>query len=97
MWHDNTNNTPIIGCATQTINAMQYNTVNIKYTVLDPNTETPRVTWRIGDKIVSEETLTEKDAYGYYTYSYKANEAGTFVFTISFFTPSGNITVDFLC
>ena len=77
------NTTPIIGCATQNINATQYNTVNIKYTVLDPNTETPRVTLSIGDKVISEETLTEKDAYGYYTYSYKANEAGTFVLTIS--------------
>jgi hypothetical protein len=83
LWLDNENDTPIIGCATQTIDATQYNTVNIKYTVLDPNTETPRVTWSIGDKVISEETLTEKDAYGYYTYSYKANEAGTFVFTIS--------------
>ena len=83
LWRDNTNNTPIIGCATQTINVMQYNTVNIKYTVLDPNTETPKVTLKVDDKVVSEETLTEKDAYGYYTYSYKANNAGTFNFTIS--------------
>ena len=83
LWIDDENDTPIIGCATQTIDAMQYNTVNIKYTVLDPNTETPKVIWSIGDKVVSEETLTEKDAYGYYTYSYKANEAGTFVLTIS--------------
>ena len=83
LWQDNTSNVPIIGCATQTINATQYNTVNIKYAVLDPNTETPKVVWSIDDKVVSEETLTEKDAYGYYTFSYKANEAGTFVLTIS--------------
>ena len=83
LWQDNESNIPIIGCATQTIDAMQYNTVNIKYTVLDPNTETPKVVWTVGDKVVSEETLTEKDAYGYYTFSYKANEAGTFVLTVS--------------
>ena len=83
LWQDNTSNIPIIGCATQTIDAMQYNTVNIKYTVLDPNTETPKVTWSIDGEVVGEETLTEKDANGYYTYSYKANNAGTFVFTIS--------------
>lgn len=82
LWQDTTSDIPIIGCATQTIDATQYNTVNIKYTVLDPNTETPKVIWKIGDKVVSEETLTEKDAYGYYTFSYKANEAGTFVFTV---------------
>lgn len=83
LWQDSTNDVPIIGCATQNINVTQYNTVNIKYTVVDPNTETPKVAWSINDEVVSEETLTEKDDYGYYTYSYKANEAGTFVFTIS--------------
>ena len=83
LWQDGASNISIIGCATQTIDVIQYNTVNIKYTVLDPNTETPKVTWSVGDKVVSEETLTEKDAYGYYTFSYKANEAGTFVLTIS--------------
>ena len=83
LWQDSTSNVPIIGCATQNISVTQYNTVNIKYTVVDPNTETPKVAWSINDEVVSEETLTEKDAYGYYTYSYKANEAGTFVFTVS--------------
>ena len=83
LWQDSESDIPIIGCATQTIDATQYNTVNIKYTVLDPNTETPKVAWSIDDKVISEETLTEKDAYGYYTFSYKANEAGTFVLTVS--------------
>jgi hypothetical protein len=83
LWQDVESGTPIIGCATQNIDAMQYNTINIKYTVLDPNTETPKVTWSVDGNTVSEETLTEKDAYGYYTFSYKANEAGTFVLTIS--------------
>jgi hypothetical protein len=83
MWQDSESDIPIIGCAMQTIDAMQYNTVNIKYMVLDPNTETPKVVWSVGDKVVSEETLTEKDAYGYYIFSYKANEAGTFVLTVS--------------
>ena len=83
VWFDPTSLIPVIGCATPAIDAMQYNTVNIKYTVIDPNTETPKVTWYLGDEILSEETLTEKDAYGYYTYSYKANNHGTFVFTIT--------------
>lgn len=83
LWQDPTDETPIIGCATTTINVMQYNPVGIKYVVLDPNTETPKVTWSINGKVVSEETLTEKDEDGYYVYPYKANEAGTFVLTIS--------------
>ena len=82
LWCDDENNIPIIGCATPVIDVMQYNTVNIKYTVLDPNTETPKVTWYIGEEVVSEETLTEKDKDGYYTFSYKANEHGTFVLKI---------------
>ena len=83
IWFDNNSSIPVIGCATPTINVTQYNTVNIKYTVVDPSTETPKVTWYIGDEVASVETLTEKDAYGYYTYSYKANNDGTFVFTIT--------------
>lgn len=83
LWQDVASDIPIIGCATQTIDAVQYNTVNIKYAVLDQNTETPKVTWSVDGKVVSEETLTEKDAYGYYTFSYKANEAGTFELIVS--------------
>ena len=83
LWCDPTSSIPVIGCATPTINVVQYNTVNIKYAVVDPNTETPEVTWYINGEVASVETLTEKDAYGYYTYSYKANKDGTFVFTIT--------------
>ena len=83
LWQDSTSNVPIIGCATQNISVTQYNTVNIKYAVVDPNTETPKVTWSVNGEVVSEETLTGKDEYGYYTYSYKANNYGTFVFTIT--------------
>ena len=83
VWFDQGSLIPVIGCATPIINVTQYNTVNIKYAVIDPNTETPKVTWYLGEEIISEETLTEKDAYGYYTYSYKANNEGTFVFTIT--------------
>ena len=83
LWQDAESDIPIIGCATQNINVTQYNNVNIKYVVLDPNTETPRVTWSVDDKVISEETLTEKDDYGYYTFPYKANTSGTFVLTVS--------------
>lgn len=81
-WVDSSSQVPVIGCSMQSIDVMQYNTVNIKYVVHDPKTETPTVTWYSGDDILSTETLTEKDANGYYTYSYKANEEGTFVLKI---------------
>ena len=83
LWCNPNSSTPVIGCATPVINVTQYNTVNIRYTVYDPKTETPVVTWYVGDDVVSVETLTEKDEYGYYTYSYRANNYWTFVFTIT--------------
>ena len=83
VWFDSGSKIPVIGCATQVIDAVQYNTINIKYAVIDPNTETPRVAWYLDGEIVSEETLTEKDALGYYTFSYKANNFGTFTFTVT--------------
>ena len=83
VWCDDSSTIPVIGCATQTISVMQYNTVNIKYTVFDPSTETPEVIWHINDVAMPSEKLTEKDEYGYYTYSYKANSDGTFVFKIT--------------
>lgn len=82
MWQDSESDIPIISCATQDIKVTQYNTVNIKYAVVDPNTETPKVTWKLNDEIISEETLAEKDEYGYYTFSYKANTAGNLTFII---------------
>ena len=83
VWFDSTSNIPVIGCATPVINAIQHNTVNIKYTVFDASTETPTVIWSINGVPQSPEILTEKDKDGYYTYPYKASEAGTFVFTIN--------------
>ena len=83
LWCDPTSSIPIIGCATPNISVTQYNTVNIKYSVYDPSTETPKVTWSVNGEVLGVETLTEKDAYGYYTYSYKANNDGIFVFTIT--------------
>ena len=82
LWYDSEISTPIIGCATPVIDMVQYNSVNIKYSVFDPSNETPEVTWYIDGEIASVETLTEKDRYGYYTYSYKANDCGTFILTV---------------
>ena len=83
VWFDETSTIPIIGCATPIINAIQHNTVNIKYTVFDPSTETPEVVWSINGISANPEILTEKDKDGYYAYPYKASEAGTFVFVIN--------------
>lgn len=83
LWINDVSPIPVIGCATPVINVVQYNTVNIKYTVFDPRTENPEVTWYINGEVASIETLTEKDEYGYYTYSYRASNCGTIEFTIT--------------
>ena len=79
VWFDSSSTIPVIGCDTQVVEMTQYNSINIKYTVFDPSTETPEVSWYVDDEFISTETLTQKDKDGYYTYSYKANEHGTFV------------------
>jgi len=82
LWNDGVSTVPMIGCVDTIINAVQYNTVNIKYAVFDPSTETPEVEWYLDGNLVSTEKLSEKGEDGYYTYSYKAYTAGTYIFTI---------------
>jgi hypothetical protein len=83
VWFDSESDIPVIGCSTPIINTRQYNPVTIKYTVFDKNTETPEVTWYVNGTAMSSEVLTEKDEYGYYTKSYKANDSGVFELKIT--------------
>lgn len=82
VWFDNESDIPVIGCATPVINTIQHNTINIKYTVFDPNTDNPEIVWHI-DGVAMQPEIPEKDEKGYYTKSYKANEFGTFEFVIT--------------
>jgi hypothetical protein len=83
VWFDSESDIPVIGCATPIIDTMQYNTVKIKYTVFDKNTETPEVTWYVNGNAMPSEVLTEKDEDGYYIKSYRANDVGTFELKIT--------------
>ena len=83
VWFDEESDVPVIGCATPVINTVQHNTVNIKYTVFDKNTETPEVVWYINDVAMPPEVLIEKDENGYYSYPYRANDVGTFELKIT--------------
>lgn len=79
VWFDSSSTTPVISCDEPVIEMTQYNSVNIKYCVFDPTTESPEVTWYLNDEVLSVEKLTPDDKNGgYYTYSYKATEAGEF-------------------
>ena len=57
LFYDKTTGIPVIGCATQTIDAMQYDTIGIEYTVVDPSTEMPTVTLSDNGEVVSVLTL----------------------------------------
>ena len=79
LWYDPANNkTSVIGTITQNFTATQHDTVNIEYTVYDPNDETPSVVIKVDDVIVSERVLNEPTD----TYSYKASDLGEHVIKI---------------
>lgn len=61
---DPASNIPLIGCSTQTIDAKQYETVNVEYYVYDPTNENPVVNIYVDDELVSTRTLSSnRDIY----------------------------------
>ena len=79
IWYDPENDKPVIGCTQKTINAQQYDTVNIEYTVYDPTTESPVVTLAIDGKDVSTLTLDTHTQ----VWQYKPTDIGSHVLTIT--------------
>ena len=79
LWFDETSNVPVIGCTQTNIKALQYDTVNIEYTVYDPTTETPKVTLAVDSEVVSTLTM-EKNTD---TWQFKSSDVGNHVLTIT--------------
>lgn len=78
IWFNAENDSPVIGCIYQDFTARQYDTINIEYTVYDPNTETPTVEISIDGDVVSTQTLNSNTS----VYQYKSSDVGAHVITI---------------
>lgn len=77
IWYDSTSTVPVISCIYRndyygTVQAKQYDSTGIVYTVYDPSTVTPRVTLSVDDNVVSTLTLSENTN----TWTYKTAELG---------------------
>ena len=77
IWYDSTYTVPVISCIYRndyygTVQAKQYDSTGIVYTVYDPSTVTPRVTLSVDDNVVSTLTLSENTN----TWTYKTAELG---------------------
>lgn len=71
--------TPIISCAYNTIDVVQFETVNIRYTVYNPISLTSAVVLKEGTKVVSDITVDRTQQ----TWSYRADIAGEVTLTIN--------------
>ena len=78
IWYDANSNIPVIGCTQTKFTVQQYDTINISYTVFDPNTETPTVELSIDDHVVSTLTLDSNTNI----WQYKPTEVGQFTLKI---------------
>lgn len=79
LWYDASSDIPVIGCVQQEFTVMQYDTINIVYTVHDPNTESPKVILAVDDNIVSTLTLDSNTQ----TWQYKTSDLGEHILTIT--------------
>lgn len=79
IWYDTNNVAPVIGCVQQNFVAKQYDNTNIKYTVFDPNTETPTVSLTVDGKTVSTLTLDTPTNI----WQFKSSDVGSHVLTIT--------------
>lgn len=87
IWFDETSETPVIGCAQQSLALRQYEAVNITYTVYDPATETPTVTLRAtyqdGERVAEEYSASLTLSAATNIWQFKTDVVGEHTLTIT--------------
>lgn len=89
IWTQTLNQTPVIGSSFHETNIMQYTTVTIPYIVYSPSSQMSDVVIQVGERVVSEITVDRSKQI----FSYRVNNAGEVVITISTGAVSKTITL----
>lgn len=89
IWVETLNQTPVIGSSFHETSIMQYATVTIPYIVYSPSSQMSDVVIKVGERVVSEITVDRSKQ----VFSYRMNNAGEVVITISTGAVSKTITL----
>lgn len=73
IWFDEEAEDPVIGCSTPELTMMQYDSVDITFTVFDPKTETPTVIIEDNGEVINTLNNLEKNTN---VYTYAATDIG---------------------
>ena len=89
IWVETLNQTPVIGSSFHETSIMQYTTVTIPYIVYSPTSQMSDVVIKVGERVVSEITVDRSKQ----VFTYRMNNAGEVVITISTGAVSKTITL----
>ena len=90
IWVETLNQTPVIGSSFNATDVVQYATVSIPYLVYSPSSQMSDVIIKVGERVVSEITVDRSKQ----VFSYRVNNAGEVVITISTGAVSKTITLN---
>ena len=89
IWLETLNTTPVISSSFNETSLVQYTTVTIPYIVYSPSSQMSDVIIRVGERVISEITVDRSRQI----FSYRVNNAGEVVITISTGSVSKTITL----
>ena len=90
IWTETLNTTPVIASSFNATDVVQYATVTIPYIVYSPSSQMSDVIIRVGERVISEITVDRSRQ----VFSYRVNNAGEVVITISTGAVSKTITLN---
>lgn len=89
IWLETLNTTPVISSSFNETSLVQYTTVTIPYIVYSPSSQMSDVIIKVGERVISEITVDRSRQ----VFSYRVNNAGEVVITISTGSVSKTITL----